>query len=59
MSTGDLTIATEQTGALISYPELICINKNIEMMKEYGLEISLITLKRWRKENNITKYKKH
>lgn len=33
MSTGDLTIGTEQTGALISYPELICINKNIEMMK--------------------------
>lgn len=32
--------------------------ENIEMMKEYGLEISLITLKRWRKENNITKYKK-
>ena len=31
--------------------------ENIEMMKEYGLEISLITLKRWRKENNITKYK--
>lgn len=26
-------------------------------MKEYGLEISLITLKRWRKENNIRKYK--
>lgn len=33
MSTGDLTIGTEQTDALISYPELICINKNIEMMK--------------------------
>lgn len=32
--------------------------ENIEMMKEYGLEISLRTLKRWRKENNITKYKK-
>lgn len=31
--------------------------ENIEMMKGYGLEISLITLKRWRKENNITKYK--
>ena len=31
--------------------------KNIEKMKEYGLDISLITLKRWRKENNITKYK--
>lgn len=32
--------------------------ENIEKMKEYGFEISLITLKRWRKENNITKYKK-
>lgn len=31
--------------------------KNVEKMKEYGLKISLITLKRWRKENNITKYK--
>lgn len=31
--------------------------ENIEMMKEYGFEISLITLKRWRKENNIRKYK--
>ena len=31
--------------------------ENIEMMKEYGLEISLRTLKTWRKENNITKYK--
>ena len=33
--------------------------ENIELMKEYGLEISPRTLKRWRKENNITKYKKH
>ena len=33
--------------------------ENIEMMKSYGFEISIITLKRWRKENNITKYKKH
>lgn len=32
--------------------------ENIKVMKGYGLEISLITLKRWRKENNITKYKK-
>ena len=31
--------------------------ENIEMMKEYGLEISLRTLKTWRKENNIRKYK--
>ena len=31
--------------------------ENIEKMKEYGLDISLITLKRWRKENNIRKYK--
>lgn len=32
--------------------------ENIEMMKGYGFEISLRTLKTWRKENNITKYKK-
>lgn len=32
--------------------------ENIEAMKEYGFEVSLRTLKRWRKENNITKYKK-
>lgn len=32
--------------------------ENIEIMKDYGLEISPRTLKRWRKENNITKYKK-
>ena len=32
--------------------------KNIEIMKEKGLVISPITLKRWRKENGITKYKK-
>ena len=33
--------------------------ENIEMMKSYGFEVSLRTLKTWRKENNITKYKKH
>lgn len=32
--------------------------ENIEVMKEYGLEISVITLKRWKKENGIKKYKK-
>ena len=32
--------------------------QNIEKMKEYGFQISLRTLKTWRKENNITKYKK-
>ena len=29
--------------------------ENIEMMKEYGIKVSLITLKRWRKKNGITK----
>ena len=29
--------------------------QNVEMMKEYGIKVSLITLKRWRKKNNITK----
>ena len=32
--------------------------ENLEVMKQHGLEISPITLKRWRKENGITKYKK-
>lgn len=31
---------------------------NIEIMKEYGLTISLRTLKTWRQENNIKKYNK-
>ena len=31
--------------------------ENIEKMKEYGFEVSLRTLKTWRKENNIRKYK--
>lgn len=31
--------------------------ENVEKMKEYGFEISAKTLQRWRKENNITKYK--
>ena len=33
-------------------------SKNLEIMKEHGLVISPITLKRWRKENGITKYQK-
>ena len=32
--------------------------ENMEVMKTNGLDISLITLKRWRKENGIAKYKK-
>lgn len=32
--------------------------ENLEIMKSHGLQISPITLKRWRKENGITKYKK-
>lgn len=31
---------------------------NLEVMKEHGLEISPSTLKRWRKENGISKYMK-
>lgn len=33
--------------------------ENLEVMKEHGLVISPITLKRWRKENGISRYKKH
>lgn len=29
--------------------------QNIEVMKTYGVEISIITLKRWKKENGLTK----
>jgi hypothetical protein len=32
--------------------------QNVDTMKEYGLDISIITLKRWKKENGIKKYKK-
>ena len=32
--------------------------ENVRMMKEYGLELSIITLKRWRKANGITKNKR-
>lgn len=31
---------------------------NIEVMKEFGIEISIRSLKNWRKRNNITKYRK-
>lgn len=33
--------------------------QNLDIMKEFGLEISLITLKRWKKENGIKKYNKN
>lgn len=32
--------------------------ENVDIMKEYGLEISIRTLKNWKKENGITKYRK-
>lgn len=32
--------------------------ENIRVMKEYGLVVSIPTLKRWKKENGIRKYKK-
>lgn len=41
------------------YDPSLTDKENLEVMKEYGLEISKETLKRWRKENNITKYKNH
>lgn len=33
--------------------------ENIEIMKEFGVKISIRSLKNWRKKNNITKYKKY
>lgn len=40
------------------YDQLLTDKENIDVMKEYGLDISIITLKRWKKENGIMKYKK-
>lgn len=36
----------------------LTVKENIAVMKEYGLEISEKTVKRWMKENGITKYNK-
>ena len=35
------------------YDPLLTDKENVDIMKEYGLDISIITLKRWKKENNI------
>lgn len=40
------------------YDPLLTDKENIDVMKEYGLDISIRTLKRWKKENNIRKYNK-
>lgn len=40
------------------YDASLTDEQNIKAMKEYGFEVSLRTLKTWRKENNITKYNK-
>lgn len=40
------------------YDPSLTDKQNIDIMSEYGLDVKLITLKRWRKENNITKYQK-
>ena len=39
------------------YDASLTDEQNINVMKRYGLEISTKTLQRWRKENNIRKYK--
>lgn len=41
------------------YDPLLTDKENIDIMKEYGFDISIITLKRWKKENGIMKYKKN
>ena len=41
------------------YDSNLTDKENLEVMKENGLDESLITLKRWRKENGKTKYKKN
>lgn len=40
------------------YDPLLSDKENIEVMKELGFDVSVETLKRWRKENGIKKYKK-
>lgn len=40
------------------YDASLTDGQNINAMKRYGFEVSLRTLKTWRKENSITKYKK-
>ena len=39
------------------YDSSLSDKENVEKMKEFGLKLSTKTLQRWRKENNITKYK--
>ena len=34
------------------------VEENLQTFRDNGLIISLSTLKRWRKENGITKYKR-
>lgn len=46
----------EKIGEL--YDCLLSDKENIEKFKKYGLIISISTLKRWRKENGICKYRK-
>lgn len=41
------------------YDPSLTDKENVDTMKEYGLDISIITLKRWKKENNIKKYNKN
>jgi hypothetical protein len=40
------------------YDPSLSDKENIDVMKEHGLNVSLRTLKSWRKTNEITKYKK-
>lgn len=40
------------------YDPLLTDKENIDVMNEHGFDISIITLKRWKKENNIKKYNK-
>lgn len=41
------------------YDPSLTDKQNVDIMKGYGLDISIITLKRWKKENNIKKYGKN
>ena len=39
------------------YDKELTDKKNVEMMKEKGVEVSLSTFKRWKGENGITKHR--
>ena len=57
--TKELGLANYKRGEIEKhYNENLTDIENVEMMKAKGFDVSVATLKRWRKEKGITKYKK-